>query len=1016
MRASPGGSLFLILCGMSEAASRRRYKGTPEAMGRPLVLLTLSRRAFLKFDSREKKDEVPLNQDAVIEAEEIVKIFWTLQENLSYTDEQFDTCFDWLDEHLKTNHKMVWGKLTAPQQLDWKMKMAHRCRNLVWVVKDSKKNNAEWLEKTFPWMFCPADAPLADSQPKSPVAAVAVQQASAAAQGDDATADEDKPLATVLPAVAHAVAGDGAKTILTGRVNDTLDVGTPYYGWLVDSNLGYRNYIGTKFEDFEPALPLKIEDLDGIDANDPVVCKWPDGAEAKIPEMKVGKLRKILTTLRSANSAIQTPLYEGQIKRSKHTLKVLQLANHGLVIIIQEQSKQILQIRPDRFGPLPERENDNLHLPNDNPTIQACVNWLKELITDYEEGRILNPAALQKERDVRLKRDNIPKPTMQSRGKGKRGNKSPLGEAETKPAKVVSPKPAKVSRAKLGAFVSRKLRVRAKKPGNQPKEKAHQENDAPKQPQTEPKIAGQKRKKPDNRETAPAAAAAPVLAKKTEPVLAKKTEPVLAKKKQPPRVAEETIAQGAASFVVSDDGPATRASTVGVDLAAGTDGTGGACTPIAASGSAAGAEDVAQTNSSAACPFPAALLRGKGEGAGSEGDVGAKGDADFGSIKEMSTDEYLAFVTSLELGGEDDGDLQDDTMKKLCAIVAPLDDQQKTNVERKRKMMEKLADTGVHESGDTAYQAFTYAKKKDVELAKRYKEASSEPDAITKKKLIRQDFVKTKYSHELKKKTYSLSYRLVDETLGRYMNFGQCVAHQGGWRWKPAVSATKKMFAKAMRLGGKWSKVHKQSELAQILVLDDMHRNIFEEAWSLYEEEFEEGKEIAAESQNHHLEVADTGKSAKAAAAKAKAKAKAAALAKSAGEPGDPPPTASKVTPEKKRLNDVMKKATALKVSLVKHRGLADSLLRSIQGGSTHYSTVSATLFTDLKETQVTIDGKLDDFGQRFLLVEIGQLKKEHNTAVLEGHLNTFMDCEPEVKQLIASYNKITCGAAARGT
>ena len=149
--------------------------------------------------------------------------------------------------------------------------------------------------------------------------------------------------------------------------------------------------------------------------------------------------------------------------------------------------------------------------------------------------------------------------------------------------------------------------------------------------------------------------------------------------------------------------------------------------------------------------------------------------ADIGldGIQNMSPKEYLEFVASIDIEEE-----QDANAKLIEVFKATAGDNDTKNKERERNMawLEVVAKTGAHQSQDRVYQDFMREKKINKELAKRYDAASKGTKPNELKKAIRSEYAMVKYAKKLKEKEHLRSYASIDETLGKYMNYGQLVA------------------------------------------------------------------------------------------------------------------------------------------------------------------------------------------------------------------------------------------------
>ena len=105
-------------------------------------------------------------------------------------------------------------------------------------------------------------------------------------------------------------------------------------------------------------------------SSDPICAQFADGTLIRINDVKV-HMWAAMNERAMANGV--DPLWQGEVARSHHKLHLSQRSDRNLLLAIYEQGNQRLQIRVDKFGPLPN--NDGTVLPNDNPTVQLAAEF-----------------------------------------------------------------------------------------------------------------------------------------------------------------------------------------------------------------------------------------------------------------------------------------------------------------------------------------------------------------------------------------------------------------------------------------------------------------------------------------------------------------------------------------------------------------------------------------------------------------------------------------------------------------
>jgi hypothetical protein len=92
----------------------------------------------------------------------------------------------------------------------------------------------------------------------------------------------------------------------------------------------------------------------------------------------------------------------------------------------------------------------------------------------------------------------------------------------------------------------------------------------------------------------------------------------------------------------------------------------------------------------------------------------------------------------------------------------------------------------------------TPARPAKVELKKLYDDAAD-------KTQFKLDWVTNEYEATRTIRGENTAWGEVDVTLGEYMSYGSVVKDLGGWEWPPAVAGAKRICAKCVKFGGKWT-------------------------------------------------------------------------------------------------------------------------------------------------------------------------------------------------------------------
>ena len=146
------------------------------------------------------------------------------------------------------------------------------------------------------------------------------------------------------------------------------------------------------------------------------MAKWKDGFQKEITDLSCEQLQAIMDG-KSGKSGGCEVLWSGTHKATKHDLCVRQRADRSLLVVLYEQSRQILQVKAADFG---EFDDKGTVVDNSHPSVVAAVAFLTPLVEDYAEGKIADAAALKENKNkmMALLRKEA-KANKEGKGKGK---------------------------------------------------------------------------------------------------------------------------------------------------------------------------------------------------------------------------------------------------------------------------------------------------------------------------------------------------------------------------------------------------------------------------------------------------------------------------------------------------------------------------------------------------------------------------------------------------------------------
>ena len=150
------------------------------------------------------------------------------------------------------------------------------------------------------------------------------------------------------------------------------------YGYDAEVNLGWRRASPQSRK--KPSLPLVHDPQEDPDA--PIIAKWDDGSEHSIP-LTQGQLADFGAAKEKAKSA--GTLWTMQQEGTNHTLVIKQQVDRRLLIVLREQSKQVLQMNVRDFG---EVEDETRQLPGDDPTLVKALAQMTIIGELYAANKI----------------------------------------------------------------------------------------------------------------------------------------------------------------------------------------------------------------------------------------------------------------------------------------------------------------------------------------------------------------------------------------------------------------------------------------------------------------------------------------------------------------------------------------------------------------------------------------------------------------------------------------------------
>ena len=224
--------------------------------------------------------------------------------------------------------------------------------------------------------------------------------AAAASEGGDGSSSSSKAVASAAasaPTEARGVATeDPRKKEISKKAYS--------FGWNAELGLAWRKPVDAQDKHKEISLAPEIVP-DQPDGGTKLLVTFVDGMQKHVslskPEFEVFLQRS------STSASGCKPLLEAEHKKTHNKITVRQRPNRGLLVSMYDQAKQILQVRADRFGHIPDEECAK-PLPHESEIIKKAVDFYRPILSKYINNEIVDKKELYEARDERFRELGMP--------------------------------------------------------------------------------------------------------------------------------------------------------------------------------------------------------------------------------------------------------------------------------------------------------------------------------------------------------------------------------------------------------------------------------------------------------------------------------------------------------------------------------------------------------------------------------------------------------------------------------
>ena len=278
-------------------------------------------------------------------------------------------------------YKQFWH-MSVPELEDWTECLQRRIRNSLRCVRQglAKSPRPEWTN-CLPW-----------------VAASGSGSSGSAGTSRTWSRGSLRPREDETAAGAQDLSGSPSSSQPASAKRTKIAGKLPAYefGFLPKVMLPWRCKQGTQFK--ETSLPIVVPEYTNPSAR--IVAHWPDGYQHEI-DLTVEEYLEMQKSVTKGKDQAEIH-WEGKHKPSGHTLTMVQKVDRELLLLLREQSKQVLQIKVKLFGECPS----DVRVPSTSEVLKSAIEFLQPIASLYADGMI-ERSGLIAERDRRMKEQNI---------------------------------------------------------------------------------------------------------------------------------------------------------------------------------------------------------------------------------------------------------------------------------------------------------------------------------------------------------------------------------------------------------------------------------------------------------------------------------------------------------------------------------------------------------------------------------------------------------------------------------
>jgi hypothetical protein len=167
-------------------------------------------------------------------------------------------------------------------------------------------------------------------------------------------------------------------------LSDEVEVEQYTVGFSAEHQLAWRILKSKKNKDKHKDWSMPLHEIKATDEEmTPVTFHFSDGMQASMPTVTNGSIRAQQRSKKAATG--QPPFFQMEHKITHHAIKVVQLVDRNLLMIIQDQDKMVCGVKAGLFD---EIDDEHKQHPADHPAITKAGEFMSKIAKNTPRERL----------------------------------------------------------------------------------------------------------------------------------------------------------------------------------------------------------------------------------------------------------------------------------------------------------------------------------------------------------------------------------------------------------------------------------------------------------------------------------------------------------------------------------------------------------------------------------------------------------------------------------------------------